>query len=113
VSIIRTDKNVTASALFGVAAIQIIIAAINWFLHGGQFDGFGWFDWLITFSGAIYIALGIAAGWIRLPAAIMGIALYVPFFVLLGSELFAILGVIFLLVAVVSALKHSAAKTRV
>ena len=110
-SIIRTDNNGTASALFGVAAIQIIIAVINWFLHGGQFDGFAWFDWLITFSGAIYIALGFAARWFRLPAAIMGIVFYVPFFALLGSELSAILGVIFLLVALMSALKHSVAKT--
>ena len=110
-TIIHKDKNVTASALFGVAAIQIIIAVINWFLHGGQFDRFVWSDWLLTFSGAIYIALGIAARWIRLPAAILGIVFYVPFFALLGSELSAILCVIILLVALVSALKHSAAKT--
>jgi hypothetical protein len=111
-SIIRTDKNVTASALFGVATIQIIIAVINWFLHGGQFDGFAWFDWLITFSGAIYIALGVAARWIRLPAAIIGSVLYAAIFVGISDLLIVMIPVvILLLVAVVSALKHSAAKT--
>ena len=111
-SIIRTDKNVTASALFGVAAVQIIIVVINWFLHGGQIDGFAWFDWLITFSGAIYIALGIAAIWSRLPAAIMGIVLYAAFFVGISDLLIVMIPVvILLLVALVAALKHSAAKT--
>ena len=113
-SLVRKDKNVTASALFGVAAIQIIMAVINWFLHGGQLDGFTWFDWLITFSGAIYIALGIVARWLRLPAAILGIVLYAGFFVGISDLLIVMIPVvILLLVAVVSALKHSAAKTRV
>jgi len=111
-SLVRKNKNVTASALFGVAAIQIIMSVINWFLHGGQLDGFTWFDWLITFSGAIYIALGIAARWIRLPAAILGIVLYAGFFVGISDLLIVMIPVvILLLVAVVSALKHSAAKT--
>jgi len=113
-SLVRKNKNVTASALFGVAAIQIIMSVINWFLHGGQLDGFTWFDWLITFSGAIYIALGIAARWIRLPAAILGSGLYAAFFVGFSDLLIVMIPVvILLLVAVVSALKHSAAKTRV
>jgi len=113
-SIIRRDKNVTATALFGVAAIQIIIAVVNWFLHGGQLDGFTWFDWLITFSGAIYIALGIAARWIRLPAAVIGSVFYAAFFVGISDLLVVMIPVvILLLVAVVSALRHSAAKTRV
>ena len=111
-TIIRTDKNVTASALFGVAAIQIIIAVINWFLHGGQFDGFAWFDWLIIFSGAIYAALGLAARWNRLPAAIIGSVLYAVIFVGFSDLLIVMIPVvILLLVAVVSALKHSPAKT--
>ena len=113
-SIIRKDKNVTASELFGVAAILTLIASIGWFLHGGQFDGFAWFDWLITFSGAIYIALGIAARWIRLPAAVIGSVFYAAFFVGISDLLMVVIPVvILLLVAVVSALKHSAAKTRV
>jgi len=113
VSIIRKDKNVTASALFGVAGIQIAIAGIDWFLHGGQFDRFGWIDWLITFSGAIYIALGIAACWSRLPAAFIGSVLYAAFFVGISDLLivFKIPVVILLLVAVVSALKRPPAET--
>ena len=90
------------------------MSVINWFLHGGQLDGFTWFDWLITFSGAIYIALGIAARWIRLPAAILGIVFYAAIFVGISDLLIVMIPiVILLLVAVVSALKHSAAKTRV
>ena len=111
-NVIRTDKNVTASALFGVAAIQIFIAGMDWFLHGEQFGGFGWIDWLITFSGAIYITLGIAARWSRLPAAIIGSVLYAAFFVGISDLLivFKIPVVILLLVAVVSALKRPAAE---
>jgi hypothetical protein len=111
-SIIRTDKNVTASALFGVAAIQIFIAGIYWFISGAQFD---WIGWLITFSGAIYIALGIVARWIRLPAAIIGSVLYAAYLAFQAmwsmDFIFKIPVVILLLVAVVSALKHPAAKT--
>ena len=70
--IIRKDKNLTASALFGVAAIQLFIAGIEWFLYGLQFSRFGWIDWLFPLSGVIYIALGIAARRIRLLAAIIG-----------------------------------------
>ena len=111
-SLVRKNKNVTASALFGVAAIQIIMSVINWFLHGGQLDGFTWFDWLITFSGAIYIALGIVARWLRLPAAVIGSVFYAAFFVGISDLLIVMIPVvILLLVAVVSALKHSAAKT--
>ena len=111
-NIIRTEKNVTASALFGVAAIQIFMAGMNWFLHGGQFDRFGWIDWLFPFSGVIYIALGIAARRIRLLAAIIGVVLYAAFFVGISDLLivFKIPVVILLLVAVVSALKRPAAE---
>lgn len=109
---IRKDKNVTASALFGVAAIQLFIAGIDWFLHGFQFDRFGWIDWLFPLSGVIYIALGIAARRIRLLAAIIGGVLYVAFFV--EADLLFIFNipvVILLLVAVVSALKRPPAET--
>ena len=113
--IIRKDKNVTASALFGVAAIQIFIAAIDWFLHGFQSDRFGWIDWIFPLSGVIYIALGIAARRIRLLAAIIGGVLYAAFFV--GTSdlwfIFKIPVVILLLVAVVSALKRPPAETGV
>ena len=111
-NIIRTDKNVTASALFGVAAIQIFITGVLWLLHAGQIGGFGWLDWLFTFSGAIYIALGIAARRIRLLAAIIGSVLYAAFFVGVSdlAFFFKIPVVILLLVAVVSALKRPAAE---
>jgi hypothetical protein len=114
---IRTDKNVTASALFGVAAIQILVAGIGWFLYSAQF---GWIDWLITFSGAIYIALGVASRWIRLPAAVIGSVLYAAFLafqasrssdLLMSGLIFKIPVVILLLVAVVSALKRPAAES--
>ena len=113
--IVRKDKNVTASALFGVAVIQLIIAGIDWFLHGGQFERFGWIDWLFPLSGVIYIALGIAARRIRLLAAIIGGVLYAAFFVG-SSDLWFILKIpvmILLLVAVVSALKRPPAETGV
>jgi hypothetical protein len=115
VKIVRKDKNVTASALFGVAAIQLIIAGIDWFLHGFQRDRFGWIDWLFPLSGVIYIALGIAARRIRLLAAIIGGVLYAAF--LVGSSdqwfIFNIPVMMFLLVAVMSALKRPPAETGV
>ncbi len=104
---IRKDKNVTASALFSVAAIQLMVAGMDWLLHGFQVDRFGWFDWLFPLSGAIYLALGIAALRIRLLAAIIGGVLYAAFF-MVSSELswiFKIPVLILLVVAVVSARK--------
>ncbi len=106
-SIIRKDKNVTVSALFGVAAIQIFIAGIAWLLSGGQIY------WLFTFSAVIYIALGIAARWIRLPAAIIGSVFYAAFFAGISDLwiIFKIPVAILLLVAVVSAMNRPAAET--
>ena len=110
--IIRKDKNLTASALFGVAAIQLFIAGIEWFLYGLQFSRFGWIDWLFPLSGVIYIALGIAARRIRLLAAIIGGVLYAAFFVGLPDLLFIKIPVVILLLfAVVSALKRPPAET--
>jgi hypothetical protein len=109
---IRADKNVTASALFGVAAIQIILGLLGWFMYSAEF---GWLDWVITFSGAIYIALGIAARWARFPATIIGAVLYAGFLTLQASRsvdllmsglIFKIPIVILLVVAVVFALKR-------
>ena len=106
-SIIRKDKNITASALFGVAAIQVFIAGISWLLSGRQCD------WLFMFSAVIYIALGIAARRIRLPAAIIGSVFYAAFFAGISDLwiIFKIPVAILLLVAVVSALKRPAAET--
>ena len=112
VSIIHKDKNVTASALLGVAAIQNLLSGIDWYLHGGEFERFEWFDWLITLSGVVYIALGIAARWIRLPAAILGSVFYAAFFAWISGLMIIIMIpiVVLLLVALVSALKRPAAE---
>jgi hypothetical protein len=109
---IRKDKNVTASALFGVAAIQILIGAIGYFVYSGEM---GLLDRVISFSGVFYIALGIAARWVRLPAALIGAVLYAAFLafqasrsmdLLMAGLIFKIPVVILLIVAVVFALKR-------
>ena len=111
-SIIPKDKNVTASALFGVAGILVVFGGIDWILHGGLAANYCLIDRFLTFSGPIYIVLGIVARRHRLPAAIIGSVLYACV-ALQSLELFFIFipVVILLLVAVVSALKHPAPKT--
>jgi len=109
---IRSDKNVTATALFGVAAIQILVGAMGWFLYSPQFE---FLDWVITFSGLVYVALAIAARWVRLPAALIGAILYAAFLAFQASTsadllmvglVFKIPIVILLVVAVVFALRR-------
>ena len=109
---IRKDKNVTASALFGVAAIQIVIGAIGYFVYSGEM---GLLDRIISFSGVFYIALGIAARWVRLPAALIGAVLYAAFLAFQASRsmdllmtglIFKIPVVILLIVAVVFVLRR-------
>ncbi len=109
---IRKDKNVTASALFGVAAIQIVIGAIGYFVYSGEM---GLLDRIISFSGVFYIALGIAARWVRLPAAFIGAVLYAAFLAFQASRsmdllmtglIFKIPVVILLIVAVVFVLRR-------
>ena len=110
---IRKDKNITASALFGVAVIQLLVGFFGYFLYGGQM---GLFDRIISFSGLIYIALGIAARWIRLPAALIGAILYTAFLIFQASRsvdllmtglIFKIPIIVLLVVAVFSASKRS------
>jgi len=110
---LRKDKNVTASALFGVAAVQILVGAIGYFLYSGEM---GLLDRVISFSGVFYIALGIAARWVRLPAALIGALLYAAFLAFQASHsmdllmtglIFKIPVVILLIVAMVFALKRS------
>jgi hypothetical protein len=116
---IRKDKNMSASALFGVAGLLLFWGAINWFISGAEFN---WLGTFLCFSGFIYIALGIVARWFRLPAALFGVILYAAFLVFEcylgvnhGEDLvmtglfFKIPIVILLLVAVVSALRCSIA----
>lgn len=125
----RKDTNPTASLLFAVAALQILVGVIGWFVHRLDADveelrwilysydrvQFGWLDWAITFSGVIFAALGIVARWARLPAALFGAGLYGAFLALHASEiarwpmtgLFIKIPVaILLLAAVASAFRH-------
>lgn len=112
---IRKDKNPTASALLGVAAIQILVGFLGWSVYR---DSFGWLDWIVMFSGAIYIALAVVARWLRLAVALIGAAFYAAFLAfqafrsidwLMSGLIFKIPVVVLLLVAVVSALKRSPA----
>jgi hypothetical protein len=114
---IRKDKNLTASALFGVATIQILIGAIGYFLYSGEM---GMLDRIIAFSGVFYIALGVAARWARLPAALAGAALYLAFLLfqasrsmqlLMAGLIFKVPIVVLLVVAVVAALRCPPAST--
>jgi len=109
---IRKDKNPTASALFGTAAIQILVAAIGYFVYSGEM---GSLDRVISWSGLFYIALGIAARWLRLPAALIGAVLYAAFLgfqasrsmdLLMSGLIFKIPVVILLIVAVVFAVRR-------
>jgi hypothetical protein len=109
---IRKDKNVTASALFGVAAIQIIIGALGLFLYSAEM---GLIDKVIALSGIIYILLGFAARRGRVAAALIGAGIYAGFLalqafrsmdLLMTGLIFKIPVVILLVVAVVFALKR-------
>jgi hypothetical protein len=109
---IRKDKNVTASALFGVAALQILVGGVGYFLYSGQM---GLLDRIISFSGVLYIALSMAARWVRLPAALTGVVLYAAFLafqasrsmdLLMAGLVFKIPVVILLIVAVLFALRR-------
>ena len=46
---------------------------MGWLMYSPQF---GWLDWIITVSGAIYLGLALAARWMRLPASLIGTGLY-------------------------------------
>jgi hypothetical protein len=104
-------KNSTATALFGVAAIQAYVGFLAWWLFRDRFD---WFQWVITFSAFPYIALGIAAHSFSLSAALVGAALYAAFLVVEASLYgfgmptnglrFTIPAVVLLVVAIVTAL---------
>ena len=113
-SIIRKDKNVTASALLAVAVILMVLGGLDWILHGGLAVKYSVIDLFITFSGPCYLVLGIVARRHRLPPALIGSGLY-GYMALQDLELlvFHIPIMILLLMAVVSALKHSAAKNKV
>lgn len=107
---LRKNKNVTASALFGVAAIQIIIGTLAYFIYSEEL---GLLNRIISPSGVFDVALGITAQWLRLSAGIIGAILYAAFPVfqatmdlLMTGLIFKIPIVVLLIVAVISALRH-------
>ena len=115
----RHDKNPTASALFGVATILIFVGVLGWYMYGPVF---GWFDWIVTTSGAIYLVLAIAARWARLAVALIGAALYGLYIVYQASinpDLFwrgwiiKVPIVILLLIATLSAIRESAKRQQI
>jgi hypothetical protein len=69
----QPDKNPTASALFGVAAIQLLVGLLGWFMYSAQF---GWLDWIVCLSGVFYIGLAVAARWFRLAAALIATVVF-------------------------------------
>ena len=125
----RKGANLTASLLFGVAALQLLVGLLGWFVHSHDTDmdelrwvvysydraRFGWLDWAITFSGVIYAVFGIAACWAPLPAALAGVGIYGAFLALQSAQnshwqsaglVTKIPVVILLLAGVASASKH-------
>ena len=116
--ITRKDKNVTVSALFGVAAIQIFVGAIASILSWmTSVHYFGVLDVLFVISGVGYVILGLAARRARLPAAIIASVLFVALqrtrasmsVAFLTGGILTLLVVALLFVAVVAALKRPAA----
>ena len=110
---IRKDKNPTASSLFGVAALQILVGAFGWYLYSANFS---LLDWIICFSGIIYVVLGIIAYRKPLPAALTGAILYALFLIyqatlsigfLMSGLIIKIPTAVLLVVAVISARKRT------
>jgi hypothetical protein len=123
------DANLTTSVLFGVAALQLLVGLLGWFVHSHDPDieelrwfvysydrtRFGWLDWAVTFSGVIYAVFGIVARWAPLPAALAGAGIYGAFLALQSAQnvhwqaaglVTKIPVVILLLAGVASASKH-------
>ena len=109
---IRKDKNLTASALCSVAAIQILVGAIGYFLYSQEM---GLLDRVIAFSGLLYIALGVSARWVPLRAAVVGVVLYVAFLgfqasrgieLLMTGLIFKVQIVVLLVISIVFALRR-------
>src|SRR5438445_130065 len=83
---IRRKVNLTAAVLLGVAGFQMFLGTIGSFAGIGYSGGADLIGWFSSFSGAIYIALGIAARWVRLPAALIGAVLYGAFLALVAAR---------------------------
>jgi hypothetical protein len=89
---LRRGGNPTASILIGVAAVQLVAGLIGlfvyrsnpdinmpelkWFLYHFQAGTFTALDWVVTFSGVLYILLALLAYRVRLPAVLLGVAVY-------------------------------------
>ena len=125
---LRRKDNPTASALFGIAAVQFLVGFIGlfiyfvnpdadipqlkWFLYHFQSGAFTALDWVVAFSGVIFTLLALLAYRARLPAALLAAASYVGLLLLQGAVglsgalVVKVLVVILLVVASAAALRH-------
>lgn len=71
--LMQPDKNATVSALLGVAALLTLVGLLGWLMYSPLF---GWFDWIVTASGGIYLGLAMVARRARLVAALSGVVLF-------------------------------------
>lgn len=111
----RKSKNPTSSALMGVTFFQGLVDLIGWTLYSPT-HRFGFFDWLVTFSWVLFLILAIFAKFRRLPAALIGCALYAAYLgyqallsvqlLLMGFLLIKLPVVLLLLYALITALRH-------
>ena len=132
---LRRDINPTATLLFGVAALQILVGLLGCLEYGWQLDDeylrdviytydrvrFDWFDWIITFNGAIYIALAVLARREGFTAALVGTGIYAVLILfqalqdrrlLMETVVIKITTAILLLLAIVFALARSRAQEK-
>jgi|GEM_PF-3270829 len=79
---IRDEKHPVSSALFGAAAIQVVLAWIAWGRHRVDSTPLEWLDFIAL--GA-FLFLGILARRARVPAAVIAVVLYGTFLVQQGS----------------------------
>lgn len=106
----------TASALFGVAAIQCASGLSQWWRWR---DYFGWANWLlVSLTVGVFLLLGIHARRSQLAAAYIGAGLYAPLVALyaywsvdelVGDLIFQIPVAALLLIAILFALRHQVA----
>ena len=73
---VRRDKRPTASLLFGVALIQLLVALFLWSIHGPEFQ---WVDWAYSLNFLIFAALAIWARWSPAVPATIAFLLYAAY----------------------------------
>jgi hypothetical protein len=125
---LRRENNPTASALFGIAAVQFLVGFIGlfiyfvnpdadipqlkWFLYHFQSGAFTALDWVVTFSGVIFTLLALLAYRVRLLAASLAAAVCVGQLLLQGAGALSgalivkVLVVTLLVVALAAALRR-------